>query len=223
MRMRLANIFPQAQRFFSMPQPPDTVLVATLDEAEAIRQAVRNVTTVDTPYGTYRPAIPADAEVFFEFLSDIRVSGPLYTVPKPVTRDWVAQWITSHLDEAATGVGLLMLARNDADEPTGFLDLQVWPERASAEFGGGISPDLQSASFGTRGAAYLFEWLFNKIGVRLLAMTNALDNVRTEKLLRHLGFQRGNDRVCIAADGSERPSMYWELERKDWRLPNFDC
>ncbi len=136
-----------------------------------------------------------------------------------MTREWVIQWIASHISEAAQGVGLLLLARNDADEPTGFVDLQVWPERASAEFGGGIAPGLQSASLGSRGAALLFDWLFHEIGVRLIAMTNALDNVRTEKLLLHLGFQRLTERTCIAADGTDRPSMYWELKREDWRSP----
>lgn len=202
-----------------MAQPPETVTEVNRDEAERIRRAVRDVTNVKTPYGTYRAAVSADTDALFELLGDSRVSGPLYTIPKPVTRDWVERWIASHLGEAAQGVGLLMLARNDADAPTGFVDLQVWPERASAEFGGGISPDLQSASFGSRGAALLFDWLFRDIGIRLIAMTNALDNVRTEKLLRHLGFQRCNDRICIAADGIERPSMYWELKREEWRSP----
>lgn len=202
-----------------MAQPPETVIETSPDEAERIRQAVRAVTTIKTPYGIYRPAGQADTAAFFHLLSDIRVSGPLYTVPKPVTRDWIETWIASHINEAAQGVGLLLLARNDADEPTGFVDLQVWPERASAEFGGGISPDLQSASLGSRGAALLFDWLFHEIGIRLIAMTNALDNVRTEKLLLHLGFQRLTDRTCIAADGTERPSMYWELKRENWRSP----
>jgi len=205
-----------------MAQPPETVIETSPDEAESIRRAVRSVTTVKTPYGTYRPTVPADTAALFHLLSDIRVSGPLYTVPKPVTRDWVTQWIASHIDEAAQGAGLFMLARNNADEPTGFIDLQVWPERASAEFGGGISSDLQSVSLGSRGAALLFDWLFDEIGIRLIAMTNALDNVRTEKLLLHLGFQRLADRTCIAADGTERLSMYWELKRECWRSPFYE-
>ncbi len=205
-----------------MAQPPDTVLETSRDEADRIRRAVRGVTTVETPYGTYRSVVPEDVDALFGLLGDSRVSGPLYTIPKPVTYDWVEQWIESHLDEGAQGVGLLMVARNDANELTGFVDLQVWPERASAEFGGGISPDLQSASLGSRGAALLFDWLFCEIGVRLIAMTNALDNVRTEKLLRHLGFQRRNDRICVAADGAERLSMYWELKHEDWCSPFSD-
>lgn len=200
-----------------MAQPPQTVLTASPAEAEAIRQAIRNVTTLETPYGTYRATTMADAEALFQLLSDIRVSGPLYTVPKPVTREWVECWIEGHKEETRQGFGLLMLSRNTVDAPTGFVDLQVWPERASAEFGGGVSPDLQSASLGTKGAAILFNWLFAEIGIRLIAMTNALDNLRTEKLLGHLGFERLQDRICVSPDGSLRASMYWELTREDWR------
>lgn len=204
-----------------MADPPDTVLIASREEAARIRDAVRSVVAVTTPYGTYRPATPDDADALFDLLADPRVSGPLYTVPTPATRAWVDKWIAAHRDEAAKGEGLLMLSRNEAEKPTGFVDLQVWPARASAEFGGALSPDLQSASLGSRGAAQLFDWLFCDIGVRLIVMTNSLNNVRTKKLLRHLGFTRLADRTCIAVDGVKRPSMYWELKREDWRSP-FD-
>lgn len=202
-----------------MAQPPDTVLKADPAERVAICRALRDVSTVETPYGVYRPATIDDADAFFTLLADPHVSGPLYTIPKPVTRDWVERWIEAHQLEAAQGAGLLMLARDGVNQPTGFVDLQVWSDRASAEFGGGISPDLQSASLGTRGAAALFDWLFQKIDIRLIAMTNALNNVRTEKLLRHLGFVRLTDRVCVAEDGTKRLPMYWALKREDWRSP----
>lgn len=204
-----------------MAQPPDTVLTASPKEAARICDAVRAVTAVKTPYGVYRPVTAGDVDALFHLLADPRVSGPLYTVPTPVTRAWVAAWIDEHHDEASKGAGLLMLSRDENHVPTGFVDLQVWPERASAEFGGGLSPDLQSASLGSRGAAQLFNWLFRDIGIRLIAMTNSLDNTRTEKLLTHLGFTRLKDRTCIAIDGAKRPSMYWELRCEDWR-PAFD-
>ncbi|MEM9617414.1 MAG: hypothetical protein AAF936_05580 [Pseudomonadota bacterium] len=70
-----------------MAQPPGTVIKTSLDEAERIRQAISDVATIKTPYGTYRPAGSADAAALFHLLSDTRVSGPLYTVPKPVTRE----------------------------------------------------------------------------------------------------------------------------------------
>ncbi|MBB5518460.1 GNAT family N-acetyltransferase [Amphiplicatus metriothermophilus] len=204
-----------------MAQPPDTILRASPEEAEAIRRAIRSARWVDTPYGAYRPARAADAEALHALLSDPRVSGPLYTIPKPVHADWIAQWIDAHAAEAARGEGLLMVARDRESALSGFVDLHVWPERASAEFGGGIRADLQSASLGSCGAAALFFWLFETIGIRLIAMTNALDNIRTSRLLAHLGFTRGADRICITAEGARRPSMYWELRRKDWRA-TFD-
>ncbi|GAB4518970.1 MAG: hypothetical protein Kow00133_04400 [Amphiplicatus sp.] len=204
-----------------MAQPPDTILHASREEAEAIRRAIRAARRIETPYGAYHPAGAADAEALHALLSDPRVAGPLYTIPKPVDACWIARWIAAHVAEAARGEGLLMIARDREGAPSGFVDLQVWPERASAEFGGGIRADLQSASLGSRGAAALFSWLFETIGIRLIAMTNALDNIRTARLLAHLGFTRGPDRICITAEGAPRPSMYWELRRNDWRSP-FD-
>ncbi|MEZ5982947.1 MAG: GNAT family protein [Parvularculaceae bacterium] len=159
----------------------------------------------------------SDVADLLDLLADPRVSRALYTIPQPVTRVWVADWIKRHGGEAETGDGLLMLARDISGAATGFVDLQVWPERASAEFGGGIRADLQSASMGTRGAAALFDWLFDGVGIRLIAMTNALDNVRTARLLASLDYCRLADRQCATPSGAMRPSMYWELSRDDWR------
>lgn len=200
-----------------MAQPPDTALSASPEEAAAIRRAVRSIKLVDVPYGRYRPARGSDAADLFDLLVDSRVSAALYTIPQPVTRAWVADWIKIHEAEAELGDGLLMPARDDTGATTGFVDLQVWPERASAEFGGGIRADLQSASMGTRGASALFDWLFNDVGVRLIVMTNALDNIRTARLLASLGYRRLADRQCATPTGALRPSMYWELSRDDWR------
>lgn len=202
-----------------MAEAPDTAIEASPEEAQAIRQAIRRAGPVATPYGAYRPASRADAAALLALLADERVGAPLYTIPKNVTRGWVDGWIAAHEDERRRGEGLLLISHNAAGEAAAFIDLQVWPERASAEFGGGVRADLQSASLGRGGAAALFDWLFRDIGVRLLAMTNALDNVRTEKLLRGLGYKRLADRVCMTAEGRERPSMYWELRREDWRSP----
>jgi RimJ/RimL family protein N-acetyltransferase len=204
-----------------MAEPPDTVLEVSEQEAEAIRRAVSGANRVVTPYGTYLPAQTRDADALFALLSDARVSAPLYTIAKPVTRQWVFDWIRAHEQERARGDGILLLARNDEGEVAGFADAQIWPDLSAAELGGGIRADLQSASLGGRGAAALFDWLFRGVGVRLLAMTNALENVRTAKLLAALGFKRGADRICRTADGGVRPSMYWELLRDDWRPPAY--
>lgn len=203
-----------------MAEPPNTVLDASAEEAEAIRGAVRGANRVVTPYGTYLPAQSGDVDALFVLLSDARVSAPLYSIPKPVTRRWVLDWIKMHELERARGEGILLLARNDSDI-AGFADAQIWPELSAAELGGGIRADLQSTSLGGRGAAAIFDWLFRGVGVRLLAMTNALDNVRTAKLLAALGFRRGADRSCRTPDGGARLSMYWELLREDWRPPAY--
>lgn len=204
-----------------MAEPPDTVLQVEADEADAIRRAVRGANRIVTPYGVYLPATPDDAGALFELLADERVSGPLYTIAKPVTRDWVEKWIRTHEEERAHGEGVLLLARDASGRISGFADAQIWPERSAAELGGGIRADLQSSSLGGRGAGALFNWLFRVIGVRLLAMTNAVDNIRTAKLLAGLGFERRADRLCVTANGGERASMYWELLRDNWLPPAY--
>jgi len=208
---------PPEQRIHpAMSEPPDTRIALTEKDAEKIRAAVRAITTIDVVYGVYAPASVAVLDEFQKFLADPRVSGPLYTIPENPARDWVRSWIEGHASEQADGRGALLIAREDADRISGFVDLQVWPEWGAAEFGGGIRADLQSGSMGTRGAARLFDWLFADIGVHLIAMTNALDNVRTERLLHHLGFVRGADRNCETPEGVTRRSMYWELQRDRW-------
>lgn len=200
-----------------MSEPPDTRIELSEAHAADIRAAVRAITTINIAYGVYAPASPVDLDDFHEFLTDPRVSGPLYTIPAAPDRDWVRSWIDAHRTEQVAGRGALLIARDRAGRISGFADLQVWPEWGAAEFGGGIRADLQSGHMGTRGAARLFEWLFADIGVRLIVMTNALDNVRTERLLTHLGFVRGRDRTCETPEGARRRSMYWELHRDRWR------
>ncbi|MEO1136057.1 MAG: GNAT family protein [Pseudomonadota bacterium] len=199
-----------------MSEPPNTKLVLSERDAGKIRMAVRAITTIDVAYGVYAPASFAVLDEFQKFLADARVSGPLYTIPENPAPDWVPSWIEAHALEQAEGSGALLIARDDAGRISGFVDLQVWPEWGVAEFGGAIRADLQSGAMGTRGAARLFDWLFAEIGVQLIAMTNALDNVRTERLLHHLGFVRGTDRNCKTPEGDIRLSMYWELQRDRW-------
>lgn len=200
-----------------MSDPPDTQVEVPPEQARAIRHAIQHFEGLRVVYGRYRPAGPDDAGELHRLLQDARSSGPLYSIPDSPDSAWVRNWIAAHEFERARGEGLLLIARDDVGEVSGFVDLQVWPQIGAAEFGGAIRPDLQSGALGTRGAATLFDWLFSDIGIVLIAMTNALDNIRTEKLLRHLGFRRGRDRDCLSADGTPRPSMYWELDLARWR------
>ncbi len=196
-----------------MELPPDTVLTISDEEAARIRTMIRTLDGIEE--SGHRVARPEDAPGLLDLLADPKVNEPLYTIPNDVTLDWVESWIDQHLKEREAGEGLLMITRDPEGTVMGFADLQVWPERASAEMGGGMRASMQNNHRGSEGAGGMFMWLFKDMGIQLLAMTCAEDNIRTQKLLTRLGFTQGVPRECTGPDGSKRPSLYWELLRPD--------
>jgi RimJ/RimL family protein N-acetyltransferase len=64
--------------------------------------------------------------------------------------------------------------------------------------------------------ARTFAWIFETLGVRLMCLTAALDNVRSQKGIDAAGFRRMGEREVTRADGTKRASVYWELSRDEW-------
>ena len=62
-------------------------------------------------------------------------------------------------------------------------------------------------------AAFMFETL----GVRLIGLTAALDNIRSIRAIDGAGFVRMGERESVRPDGTVRRSAYWELTREEWR------
>jgi RimJ/RimL family protein N-acetyltransferase len=195
--------------------PPKTRLAATPQEAAAIRAAVR--TPELTALGEGRRAARAeDAEKLAALLADPAVSDPVYDLPRPFTVENVRGWIEASLAEQARGEGLLML-NWDGDELIGYSKFTVWPERSSAELAGAMRADRQSRGAGGGGAWKSFDWMFEHLGVRLIGLTAALDNVRSARLIDAAGFVRMGERDSVRPDGSVRRSLYWEATREAWR------
>jgi RimJ/RimL family protein N-acetyltransferase len=115
------------------------------------------------------------------------------------------------------GEALLMVTLDDQGQVSGYSHIQVWPERSSAELAGAIRADLQSQGQGGRGMAHTFGWIFETLGVRLMCLTAALDNVRSQKGIDAAGFRRMGQRDAVRPDGTLRPSVYWEMTRDEWR------
>ncbi len=59
-------------------------------------------------------------------------------------------------------------------------------------------------------------WMFEELGVRLIGLTAALDNVRSAKAIDGAGFKRMGEVESVRADGTVRRSLYWELTRDEW-------
>jgi RimJ/RimL family protein N-acetyltransferase len=90
------------------------------------------------------------------------------------------------------------------------------PERSSAELGGALRAEYQSAGSGGAGAAHTIGWMFARLRVRLICLTAGLDNIRSARLIDRMGFLRMGERDAIRPDGTTRRSIYWELTQDAW-------
>ncbi len=199
----------------AMTKIPLTRIQASAGKEDAIRRAVR---AVSFPQGSLRRiATSEDAPAFHALICDPRVSGPIYTLPKPPTLEAARAFIETHLDEKARGEGLLILEFDKAGGVCAYHDIQFWPEFAAAELGGAIRPDLQNEGVGSAGAAAAFDWLFAVIGVDLICETAALDNIRTRRLLERIGFRLVDEIESELPGGGARQSLYFELTRREWK------
>ncbi len=183
---------------------------------EEIRAAVRKAEGITTVETNSRLATPDDAGVFHEFLSDPDISGPIYTLPRPLTLESVRAFIEDHLEQRERGEGLLFLNVDAAGAIGGYVDIIVWPQWAAGELGGAVGKQRQGQRHGIEGARLGFDWMFDVLGLELLCATAALDNFRTAKLLDGLGFKRKGEIVSVRPDGTERASLVWEVTRPEW-------
>jgi RimJ/RimL family protein N-acetyltransferase len=199
-----------------MSAPPKTVLHADEAEAEAIRQAVRSADPTSLGPGRAHAEMKHVAGLT-EMLADPAVSGPIYDLPRPITEDSVTRWVAECQAQHLAGEGLLLVTLDPHGKVAGYSHIVVWPEHASAELAGAIRADLQGRGQGGPGMAHTFGWIFETLGVRLMCLTAALDNVRSQTGIDAAGFTRLGEREVVRPDGTRRRSVYWEMTRDQWR------
>ena len=144
-----------------------------------------------------------------EFAGDRRLSEKeLQTIAK-----WVAD------SEALRQAGECILAVNldDEGQVSGYSRFTIWPECASGELAGARRADLQNSGGGRQGVAHSIAWMFEVLGLRLIGLTAALDNIRSAKAIDGAGFVRMGEVESVKPDGSVRRSLYWELTLDEWR------
>ena len=202
-----------------MSAPPKTLLEVTQAEAEAIRQAVR---TADPRAldGGRRVVTLEDVEALTALLSDPAVSDPIYDLPRPINAETIGDWVRRCEAERQRGETLLLLTRDAEGVLAGYSKITVWPLRSAAELAGAIRADRQNSGQGGAGAWRTIDWMFETLGVRLICLTAAVDNIRSARLIEAMGFMRLGERDAVAQDGTVRPSLYWEMSRDAWRKPN---
>jgi len=199
-----------------MSAPPKTVIHASHAEAEAIREAVRTTDVATLGPGRVRAEL-RHVPSLTRMLADVRVSGPIYDLPRPIDEESITRWVAENQAQALAGEALLILTLDADGEVSGYSRITVWPEHASAELAGAMRADLQGKGQGGAGMAHTFGWIFETLGARLMCLTAALDNVRSQKGIDAAGFRRMGEREAMRPDGTTRRSVYWELSREEWR------
>jgi RimJ/RimL family protein N-acetyltransferase len=199
-----------------MSAPPKTVLHASGAEAEAIRRAVRTADVAELGPGRVCADL-SHVPGLVTLLADPQVSDPIYDLPRPIGEDSVTRWVAEAQAQALAGEGLLILTLDPKGAVGGYSKISVWPERASGELAGAVRAEGQNRGQGGTGAAHMFGWMFETLGLRLIGLTAALDNVRSAKLIEAAGFVPMGEREAKRPDGSVRVSRYWELTRDEWR------
>ena len=199
-----------------MSAPPITVLEVSAEEAAAIRAAVRGVNDASLTIGR-RIARPEDAGRLTALLADPAVSGPIYDIPRPINEARIGAWIEESLAQQASGECVLLLNLAADGAVVGYSRVTVWPDRSAAELAGAMAASHQGGGQGGAGAVRMFGWVFDTLGVRMMGLTAALDNVRSARLIDAAGFTRMGQRDSVRADGTVRRSLYWEMMRDEWR------
>lgn len=192
-----------------MSAPPKTVLTVTPEEEAAIRAAVRGVSDRVI-------AGPEHVDGLLALFSDPRVSDPIYDLPRPFTRESIAKWVAESEALRQEGRCILSVSLDDEGRVAGYSRFTIWPERSAAEIAGGRRADLQNSGAGRQGVAQSVAFMFEVLGVRLIALTAALDNVRSAKAIDGAGFKRMGEVESVRPDGTTRRSLYWELSRDEW-------
>jgi RimJ/RimL family protein N-acetyltransferase len=129
----------------------------------------------------------------------------------------VAGWVEAGREARAAGEGLLFVNLDAEGEVAGYSRITVWPDLASGELGGAMRADRQGQGQGAAGAMRAFEWMFETLGLRLIGMTAAPDDVRSARLIEAAGFTRMGERESRRPDGAVQPPLYWEMARDAWR------
>ncbi|WP_298669430.1 GNAT family N-acetyltransferase [uncultured Sphingomonas sp.] len=195
-----------------MSAPPSTILSVLPEEAEAIRGAVRAPDLAALGRGQVI-AGPEHVAGLLALLSDPAVSDPIYDLPRPFTIESISQWVAEARRKQADGEAILTVALDDNGEIASYSYFTIWPERSAAELAGAIRADRQQSGNGRSGAARSFQWMFERLGVRLIGLTAALDNDRSARVIEAAGFVAKGVRDSVRPDGTIRQSRYWELLR----------
>jgi len=195
---------------------PKTRTCVSNEEAERLRDFVRQAELMNGRIAGARIAHPEDAEALAGLLAHETIGPRIYTMPNAINASTMRPFIADHLMQRARGDGILFISFNGQGDCTAYFDVELWPQWSIAKFGGAVRAERQGRGFGGLCGLAAVEWCFDQLGVARICETTARDNDRSIRLLSRLGFIQHGEVISVRPDGTTRPSLYWELERDAW-------
>lgn len=134
----------------------------------------------------------------------------------PVTVDQAENWCRRSVDGVKSGREYLYLARESSEAvPAGCVGIHRTEEEGMAEMGYWVAEIARGKGYGTEMALAAIDIATNRLGVRKLAATTAIDNRASQKILEKCGFRFSRITLVRQADGTERPSNLYVRELND--------
>ena len=200
---------------------PATRVAVSGDEAQRLRRYVQQTEEILGWIPDVRVARLSDTPALTRLFADHDVGPWIYTMPQPITEETVRAFILRHLHEREEGAGVLFIAFDGEGEAAAYFDVELWAEWGTCKFGGAVKPQRQGKGYGGATTLAAVDWCFSRLGVERICETTGLDNTRSIRLLSRIGFQEVGRTISRRPDGTARPSIVWELERRVWTTPRL--
>lgn len=183
-----------------------------------MQQAIQSFKALETARVVARPLEFKDSAALVSLLSNPRVSGPITLFPQPFIASSGLKWINQGIEKQANGEGLhLGIFYRGNDMLIGEYHLNVWPEHVTGKFGGCLAMPYWGKGLAEEISLRLSDWLYQTAGAMLLCLTTAEDNFPSQRMILELGFDFISHYDRPVADGSFRPSLYYEQTAAKWR------
>jgi RimJ/RimL family protein N-acetyltransferase len=200
------------------PLPPKTILHANAAEAEQMRAAVRDLRELNTARLRLRPLTFNDVNNLTSLLVDPAVSSWVYLFEQPFIESAAHKWIAKSMDLQEAGEGVFLAVEYlDNGFLIGEMHLDCWPDHKSAEYGGLCAKPFWGKGFAEEAGVALNDFLFDEAACDLITMTTSPNNRSAQRIIDLMQFTPMGERDCIRPDGSNRPSLYFELTCGQWQ------
>lgn len=131
----------------------------------------------------------------------------------PLDEAQAMEWCKRAEKGLANGTEYIFLARKQSSgHPVGCIGLHINAKDKSAEAGYWVDEAFQGRGYASEMLGAVLDYAFNRLDIKQITATTALDNEASAGLLQKHGFRFARYLDVECADGSQRPSRQYLCE-----------